>query len=62
MKGMRRIIFGDKEFVKWQHEKFGIDLLGRQATKNKSLAGLLLDPYYFFDGPESVDRHLKEVL
>ena len=58
---MRRILYGDKEFVRYLNQKFGIDYLGWNVNK-KTLYGLPLDLHYFFDGEEDIWKHsIKDV-
>ena len=43
---IRRVIFTDKEYLRYLIEEWGIDLLGRSGTRKAVDAGI--DSYYFF--------------
>ena len=47
-KRLRRIMYADKEYRREQHEKFGIDLLGRQGIQVPGTHyGASIDPDFF---------------
>ena len=44
---IRRILFGDREYMRRMNKKFGIDFLGKSLSSKRTFNGIALDPYKF---------------